>query len=183
MKKTILLLVAFVVLLLGLTSFASAQFKPVGSGSSLKFTVQNLGFDVDGSFGGFQGTVLFDPQNPSSNSFDVSIDAVTVNTDNHLRDEHLRDESYFDVKNYPRIHLVSSKISASGKNGAYSLTGQLTIKGKTKQVSFPFTVAPTADGYIFKGSFKIKRKEFDVGGTSTIADEVTIDLNVHAVKA
>jgi len=180
MKKTILLLAAFVGLLLGLTSSAFAQLKPVDSGSSLKFTVQNLGFDVDGTFNGFQGKLLFDPQNPSSASFDVSIDAGTVNTDNHLRDEHLRDESYFDVKNYPRIRLVSSKIS--GKNGTYNLTAQLTIKGKTKQVSFPFTAVPTADGYIFKGSFKIKRKEFDVGGTSTIADELTIDLNVHAVK-
>ncbi|WP_259068629.1 YceI family protein [Mucilaginibacter sp. X4EP1] len=181
MKKTILLLAAFVGLLLGLTSSAFAQLKPVDGGSSLKFTVQNLGFDVDGTFNGFQGKLLFDPQNPSAASFDVTIDATTVNTDNHLRDEHLRAEGYFDVKNYPRIRLVSSKVS--GKNGAYSLTGQLTIKGKTQQVSFPFTATPTADGYNFKGSFKIKRKDFDVGGTSTISNELTVDLNVHAVKA
>lgn len=181
MKKTILLLTAFIVLLLGFTSHAFAQYKPVDNGSALKFTVKNLGFDVDGTFSGFQGVILFDPQNLSTASFDVSIDAGTVNTDNSLRDKHLKDDGYFDIKNYPRIRLVSTKIS--GKSGAYNLTGQLTLKGKTKQVSFPFTATPADDGYNFKGTFKIKRKDFDVGGTSTIADELTIDLNVHAVKA
>jgi polyisoprenoid-binding protein YceI len=183
MKNIILISTTFLMLLLSTSPSAFAQYKPVDNGSTLKFTVANLGFDVDGTFSGFQGTLSFDPQNLSAANFDVSIDAATVNTDNSLRDKHLKDDGFFDVKNYPRIRLVSSKISGSGKNGNYNLIGLLTLKGKTKQVSFPFTAAPARDGYFFKGSFKIKRKEFGVGGTSTIADELTIDLNVHAVKA
>jgi polyisoprenoid-binding protein YceI len=181
MKKIILISTSLFVLILCTSPFAFAQYKPVDNGSTLKFTVTNLGFDVDGTFTGFQGTLSFDPQNLSTANFDVTIDATTVNTDNSLRDKHLRDDGYFDVKDYPRIRLVSSKIS--GKNGTYSLTGSLTLKGKTKQVSFPFTAVPTTDGYLFKGSFKIKRKDFEVGGTSTIGDELTVNLNVHAVKA
>jgi polyisoprenoid-binding protein YceI len=181
MKKIILTSITPLIFLLATASFAFAQYKPVDNGSTLKFTVTNLGFDVDGTFSGFQGTLSFDPQNLSAANFDVTIDAATVNTDNSLRDKHLRDDGYFDVKDYPRIRLVSSKIS--GKNGSYILTGMLTLKGKTKPVSFPFTAASTTDGYLFKGSFKIKRKDFDVGGTSTIGDELTVNLNVHAVKA
>jgi len=176
MKKIILFLLIF-----SAAKIASAQYKPVDQGSALTFKIGNFGFDVTGTFGGFQGAINFDPQNLTNSSFDVSIDAATVNTDNSLRDKHLKDDGYFDVKNYPRIRFVSDKITA--KNGAYSLSGKLTIKDKTKQVSFAFTPVPSADGYVFKGSFKINRKDFNVGGTSTISNELEVNLNVHAVKA
>jgi polyisoprenoid-binding protein YceI len=176
MKKIILFLIIF-----SAAKIASAQYKPVDQGSALTFKIGNFGFDVTGTFSGFQGTINFDPENPANSSFDVSIDAATVNTDNNLRDKHLKDDGYFDVKNYPRIHFVSDKITT--KNGAYSLSGKLTIKDKTKPVSFAFIAMPSADGYIFKGSFKINRKDFNVGSTSTISNELEVTLNVHALKA
>src|SRR5882724_10173732 len=88
-------------------NLALAQYKPVDQGSALQFTIQNFGFDVTGTFSGLKGDIKFDPQNPAESTFDVTIDANTVNTDNSLRDSHLRDNSYFDVKNYPIIHFVS----------------------------------------------------------------------------
>jgi polyisoprenoid-binding protein YceI len=160
---------------------ASAQYKATDQGSTLTFKIGNFGFDVTGSFSGFDGTINFDPQNPANSNFDVSISASTVNTDNSLRDKHLKDDGYFDVKDYPRIRFVSSKIGAA-KNGQFMLTGQLTIKGKSKEISFPFTAAASNDGYVFKGSFKINRKDFGVGGTSTISNELEVTLNVHATK-
>lgn len=162
-------------------TMARAQYKPVDDGSALNFTIGNFGFDVNGSFSGFQGKIDFDPQNTANSNFDVTIDAGTVNTDNGLRDKHLKDDGYFDVINYPRIRFVSSKITSNG--GHYTLTGQLTIKGKSKEIAFPFTAVPADNGYIFKGSFKINRKDFGVGGTSTISGELQVTLNVHAVKA
>jgi polyisoprenoid-binding protein YceI len=177
MKKIILFL-----LIISAAKIASAQYKPADQGSALTFRIKNFGFDVTGTFSGLQGSINFDPQNLTNGSFDVNINAATVNTDNSLRDKHLKDDGYFDVKNYPHIYFVSGKITAA-KNGAYNLSGKLTIKDKTKEISFPFTVAPSADGYVFKGSFKINRKDFGVGGTSTIADELEVTLNVHAVKA
>jgi len=167
-------------LIFAAAKIASAQYKPVDKESSLKFTIGNFGFDVHGSFGGFQGSISFDPQNASAGSFDVTIDASTINTDNSLRDKHLKEDSYFDVANYPRIHFLSTKIT--GKGGAFTMNGHLTIKGKSKDISFPFTASPADDGYLFKGSFKINRKDFGVGGTSTISNELEVVLNVHAAK-
>jgi polyisoprenoid-binding protein YceI len=175
MKKILL-----AALVLFTTTITQAQYKPVDEGSALKFTISNFGFDVNGIFSGLTGKISFDAQNPATGSFNVSIDAATVNTDNTLRDKHLKEDGYFDVVNYPRIQLVSTSIS--GKNGAYKFAGKLTIKGKTKDVAFPFTAVATSDGYIFHGSFKINRKDFDVGGTSTIANELEVSLNVHTVK-
>lgn len=162
---------------------ATAQYKPVEKKSMVQFTIANFGFDVKGSFTGIQGVINFDAQTPATGSMDITIDATTINTDNSLRDRHLKDESYFDVKNYPAIHFVSAKISAAGKSGNYIVTGKLTIKGKSKDISIPFSEVPGADEVLFKGSFKINRKDFGVGGTSTIANELEVTLNVIAAKA
>lgn len=158
-----------------------AQYKPAEN-STLKFTIKNLGFDVGGSFSGFDGNINFDPLNPTNANFDVSINAATINTDNNLRDGHLKSDSFFDVKNYPHIRLNSVKIAVTNKADTYLLNGQLTIKGVSKPVSFPFTATPVADGYLFKGSFKMKRKDFGIGGTSTVADELEVMINVVAKK-
>lgn len=173
-----------IVLLLLITCAASisqAQYKPADQGSSLKFTINNLGFGVDGWLSGFDGVINFDPKNTDACNFDVTVNAATVNTDNSLRDEHLRGDNYFDAKNYSKIRLLSTKIT--GKGGSYLFNGQLTIKGKTQGITFPFTAAPSADGYLFKGRFKIKRKDFNIGGASTIADELEVNLNVIVKKA
>ncbi len=179
MKKIIL----FTALMICPIKYSHAQYKPVEDGSALKFTIKNLGFGVDGTFGGFEGAISFDPQNIDKSNFDVTINASTANTDNSLRDEHLRGENYFDVKNNPRIRLHSTRVALASKTGTYFFTGDLTIKGKTQSITFPFTAAPTTDGFIFKGSFKINRKDFGVGSTSTIADELEVNLSVIVKKA
>jgi len=174
--------ITFFIISVFIHTLALAQYKPAEQGSTLQFTIQNLGFDVHGSFSGFKGNINFDAQNPATASFDVSIDAATVNTDNSLRDSHLKDDGYFDVKNYPTIHFVSSKVTTAGKVGVYNMTGKLTIKNKTADISFPFTATPSCDGYLLKGSFKINRNDYGVGGTSTISNQLEVFLNIIAKK-
>ena len=173
---------AFILLILLSAKIVFGQYTPVDQGSELKFTIGNLGFDVTGKFTGLQGNIYFDPLNLSTDSFDVSLDANTVNTDNSMRDGHLRGETYFDVKKYPRIHFVSSKIMSGKKNGTYIVTGRLTIKDISKEIFFPFTASPSEGGYKFTGTFRINRKDFDIGGTSTISNELEVSLNVLAKK-
>jgi len=176
MKRIMMLL-----LLVTLTKAGMAQYIPVEQGSSLKFTIKNLGFGVDGTFSGFEGSLSFDPQSPANSVFDVTVNSATINTDNSLRDSHLKEDGYFDVKNNPKIRLVSTKIT--GKNGSYTFSGLLTIKGKTKAISFPFTATTSGDGYLFKGTFKMNRRDFNVGGTSTVSDELDVNINLLTKKA
>jgi polyisoprenoid-binding protein YceI len=180
MKKLIIIKGLTLLLLLAATA-SWAQFKPAEQGSTLKFTIKNLGFGVDGAISGFDGSINFDPQNLAAANFDVTLNPATINTDNSLRDEHLKGDSFFDVKNYPRIRLTATDITP-GKSGTYMLNGKLTIKGVTKPITFPFTAAATIDGYVFKGAFKMKRKDFGVGGTSTVSDELDVMLNVAAKR-
>jgi len=168
--------------LLCVSGICSAQFKPSDEGSSVHFKIKNFGFNTGGSFSGLKGNIVFDPNNVQTANFDVTIDANSVNTDNNMRDGHLREETYFDTKNYPQIHFVSSKVTLSNKKDVYFVFGKLTIKKQTKDISFPFTAEPQNDGYLFKGSFKINRREFDVGGSSTISDDLEVVLSVLAKK-
>jgi polyisoprenoid-binding protein YceI len=164
------------------THWILAQYKPVEEGTSLKFKVKNFGFNTNGFLTGIKGTIQFDPANPGAAAFDVTVDANTINTNNNSRDDHIRDESYFDVKNHPVMHFVSTKVTPSNKSGTFVMTGNLTIKATTKSISFPFKVTASGDGYNFQGDFKINRKDFGVGGSSTISDNVEVSLIVAARK-
>jgi polyisoprenoid-binding protein YceI len=171
--------------LITLSSFAQSSapsYTPSDQGSSVIFAIKNFGFNTGGSFAGLQGAIVFDPQNAAGSSFDVSVDAASVNTDNNARDNHLREESYFDVKNYPRIRFVSTSISAPDKSGHYTVTGKLTIKNTTREISFPFVATPMGSDYIFKGEFPLNRKDFGIGGSSTISNGLTVTLTILAKK-
>ncbi len=157
-----------------------AQLHPVPNESNVHFTIKNFGFSVDGLFSGIEGDIRFNPDSPSAACFQVSLNAASINTDNSIRDSHLRDEDYLDVKNHPRIQFLSENVRAMNKKGSFMMTGKLSIKNKTKEISFPFTASPSGNGYLFAGSFRISRRDFDVGGSSTVSDNLTVDLNVLA---
>jgi polyisoprenoid-binding protein YceI len=170
-----------ILLLLALSaSLAWSQLSAVDQGSAVQFLIKNFGFSVTGTFSGLQGQIRFDPNNLSVDSFDVSVSASSINTDNSLRDNHLRESAYFDVKNYPRLHFVSTRVTNSTKSGTFFMFGKLSIKGTTKDISFPFTATPTAEGYVFQGGFKLNRRDFSIGSSSTISDILQVSLTVAA---
>jgi polyisoprenoid-binding protein YceI len=160
---------------------ASAQMAARETGSEVKFKIKNFGINVNGTFKDIKGTINFNPQILPSASFDVSVDANTVNTGMKGRDNHLRKEDYFDVAKYPRITIKSTKITATNKAGYYYFFGKLTIKDVTKDISFPFTATPNEGGYLFQGDFKLNRRDYGVGGSSiSMSDNLTVTLSVYA---
>lgn len=147
--------------------------------SSVTFKIKNAGIGVDGSFKGFQGTVDFNPDDLASSKFDVSVDAKTVDTDNGTRDNHLREDEYFGVEKHPKISMKSTSISKVSE-GKYKATFDLTLKGKTKSVSFPFSYTKISTGYKLNGSFEIDRRDYGVGGSSWIlSDDVKVFISLE----
>ncbi|PIY13363.1 MAG: YceI family protein [Flexibacter sp. CG_4_10_14_3_um_filter_32_15] len=148
--------------------------------SSITFKIKNAGIGIDGSFKGFQGTVDFNPADLERSKFDVSVDAKTIDTDNNMRDNHLREDEYFGVEKHPKISMKSTSVTKVS-DSKYKATFDLTLKGKTKSVSFPFSYNKTSTGYKLNGSFEIDRRDFGVGGSSWILSDdvkVFIDLEV-----
>jgi polyisoprenoid-binding protein YceI len=169
------------ILVSSLLTTGYGQYHPVAKESGIRFTIHNFGFKVNGSLGAPEGDISFNPDDPARSSFSVTVKSATIFTDNDSRDEHLRNEDYFDVKNYPVIRFVSSSIRSAGKNGQYEATGTLTIKNKSKEIQLPFTAEKKGDGWIFTGSFTMNRRDYGVGGSSTLSNELTVDIKVLAL--
>ena len=157
-----------------------SQIHPVTAESTVQFSLKNFGFRTGGKLDAPEGDIIFNPDDLSKSSFHVTIKTESINTDNNSRDEHLKEADYFDVKNYPFIRFVSSSVKAGSKKGSYEALGTLTIKNKSREISMPFTAEKKGAGWFFTGSFKMNRRDFDVGGSSTISNELTVDIKVLA---
>lgn len=177
MKRLIL---SFSLFIFSLSVFAQ-NYAPVGNGSKVHFVISNFGIATGGDFSGLTGSIKFDPANLTASDFDVSVDANTVDTDVEARDNHLRRTEYFDVKTYPKISFKSSRVTKTNKDGYFYMFGNITIKGVTKEIKFPFTAIAKDGGYLFEGSFKLNRRDFGVGRNSiSLSDDLTVSLSVLA---
>lgn len=164
---------------------ATAQnYQPDDNGSKVGFSIKNVGISTGGTFSGLKGLIIFDPGNIAAASFNVSVDANTVDTDIKARDNHLRKEEYLFTEKYPVLSIESTKIANGSAPGQFVLQGILTIKGTKKEISLPFTAMPKGDGYLFSGMFKINRRDFKVGGGSfVLSDNLNVNLSVLAKKS
>ena len=159
------------------------NYTPTDAGSKVRFVIKNFGINTGGTFEGLTGTVIFDPANLAGASFNVSVDAKTVDTDVEARDNHLRKEEYFNVEKYPTLSFRSTKITTTNKEGYLYMFGVITIKNVSKEISFPFKQTSKDGGILFEGEFKLNRLDFGVGGKSfSMADELNVELSVFAKK-
>ena len=150
--------------------------------SAVTFQIKNLGINVGGSFSGLKADINFDPAHLETSSIEASVQANTVNTDNETRDHHLKSDSYFNAEKYPEIKMKSVSFKHNSGNN-YTGTFDLTIKDKTNQVQVPFTYTENGNDSEFKGTLKIKRTDYGVGGRSMVmSNDVTISIDVSTTK-
>ncbi len=158
-------------------------FIPDDTSSKVNFKIKNFGSTVDGSLNGLKGTISFDAARLSNSKFDVTVNAATIDTGIGMRDNHLRKPDYFGATDFPLIRFVSTKVIASAKPNEAIITGKLTIKKTTKEISFPFSYSLSNVGLQFKGEFQLNRRDFNVGGSSlSLSDELTVLLDVKTSK-
>jgi polyisoprenoid-binding protein YceI len=160
------------------------NYTPTDAGSKVRFVIKNFGINTGGTFEGLAGSVVFDPANLAGASFNVSVDAKSVDTDMEARDNHLRKEEYFDVEKYPKLSFRSTKITTTNKEGYLFMFGVITIKNISKEISFPFKQTSKDGGILFDGEFKLNRLDFSVGGKSfSMSDELNVELSICAKKS
>jgi len=149
---------------------------------------------VRGAFNAFEGATTIDGENPSNSSVEITIDVNSIDTRNEQRDGHLRTNDFFDIANHPQITFKSTGIEHDGGN-EFSVTGDLTIKGVTKSVTFPleFTGAvkdPWGNDRIgFEGSTTLNRTDYGVNfnaaleaGGVLVSEKITLEFELAAVK-
>jgi polyisoprenoid-binding protein YceI len=119
-----------------------------------------------GRFNDPEGKFVFDESDPSKCSFEVTIKADKVDTNNEGRDRHLKSPDFLDARQYPTIKFKSTKIEAGGKKDVYKVTGDLTMHGVTKSISFELNHTGSGAGrggkFLrgFEAFFTIKRTDF-----------------------
>ncbi|WP_104812317.1 YceI family protein [Aureitalea marina] len=113
-------------------SAAKAQSTQVDNDRA-KVSFVFLDGDVEGSISGFVFNGRIDTNDLTLSEIKGSVETKSLDTNNWLRSRHLRSKKYFAVKDYPRLQFVGESIER-GIHG-YTLTGQLTIKGITNEVS------------------------------------------------
>ena len=164
--------------------------------SAAHFSVRHLMIsNVRGEFSKVSGNVVLDPSDLTKSSVEVIVDATTIDTREPQRDEHLRSADFLDVANHPSITFRSKQITAAGA-GRFKVTGDLTIRGVTRTVTFDVDgpTPPVKDpwGNVRAGvsaTAKINRKDFGLvwnalteAGGVVVGDEVSITFEAELVQ-
>jgi polyisoprenoid-binding protein YceI len=172
---------------------ATTTYKIDPRHSSAQFAVTHLMISsVRGEFHSVNGTVVFDNANISNSSVNVTIDATTVDTREPDRDKHLKSADFFDVSSFPTITFVSTKVEAVDP-GKLKVTGNLTIRGVTKQVILDVSAPKAAikdpwglERTAVAASTKLNRQDFGVAWNKTldsggvvVGDDVSVTLDVE----
>ena len=160
---------------------------PVHSSVSFKIAHQDISY-IHGRFDDVSGQFVIDKNDPAKSSFALSIKTESVNTNNAKRDEHLRTPDYFNVKQFPTMTFQSTKVELA--KGGYEVTGDLTLHGVTKPVTFTLIggdkTVEFPKGMMrigFTISLSIKRSEFDMKtDLKGLGDDVYIDMGIEAAK-
>ena len=102
-------------------------------------------------------------------------------TDTDKLTQHLKSPDFFGVKANPKAKFVSTKVEGAGDKSM--VTGDLTLNGVTKSITFPAQVTATDYKFALKSDFKIDRNDFGISyGKGKINDYVELKVDVHAKK-
>jgi len=148
---------------------------------------------VRGRFTGVSGRIELDEENPGASTVEVSIEASSITTGTPDRDRHLRSGDFLDVESHPELSYRSRSVESTGE-GAYRVTGDLTIRGTTREVVLAVSEEGRAQDpwggtrVSFSATTKIDRRDFgltwnaamETGGV-LVGNEVKIALEVQAV--
>jgi len=155
------------------------------SKSTVTATSKQMNVPVDGTFKKFTAQLIFDPAKPAAGSAQLTIYTASYDLGDESYNQQVRGKDWFDSAQFPNATFVSSAIAPAGGN-QFRVSGKLTIKGKSENVTLPVTVTQQGATQIFDGTLSIKRSQFDIGtgewkDTSVVADDVSIKF--HIVEA
>jgi polyisoprenoid-binding protein YceI len=148
---------------------------------------------VKGRVAEVDGIIYTDERDPKNSSVEATLKAASIDTRTEQRDQHLRSADFLNVEKYPEIKFRSKRIS--GDKEHFKLTGDLTIRTETKEVTLDVEFEgrnkdPWGGERVgFSASGKIDRRDFgltynqvlETGGV-LVGNEIKINIEVQAVR-
>lgn len=161
--------------------------------SFIGFKVGHNGLiEVPGFFRDFTGSVTYDAGDVTRSTVEFTAKVASIDTGVAGRDNHLKTADFFDAAKFPEFTFKSTKVAKKGKG--WVVTGDLTMKGVTKSITFPFNIAGFLAGNERSGTrmgitaeTTINRRDFGVNydaklpsGLQVVSDDVKVVLQIEA---
>lgn len=169
-----------------LSSAGAAEYTALDTQASrIAFGYSQMSVQMDGSFGEMKTTEFsFDPENPEAAKLAIEITLASIDAGYEEANTELEKEEWLALAKHPLATFQSSKVEALA-DGSYQVTGDLSIKGNTKEVTAPFTFKEDGNTGVFEGSFTFQRADFGVGegewkDFSIVANDIEIKFHLVA---
>lgn len=164
----------------------AAEYTSLDTGAStLTFSYSQMSVKMDGSFGELRSSEFsFDPANPEAAKVVLEVVLASIDAGYAEANTELEKDEWLALAAHPVARFNSSKVQALGE-GRYQVTGDLSIKGVTKEVTAPFSFKEDGDAGVFEGSLTFQRADFGVGegqwkDYSIVANDIQITFHVVA---
>ncbi len=161
----------------------AAPLKTDPAKSTVTATFKQLNVPVDAKFKKFAAQIDYDAAKPANSKASLDVDIGSFDLGDPEYNKEVLKKEWFNAAQFPKANFVSSTMT--GDASKLTVTGKLTIKGKTADVTFPLTLKKDGNAMVFDGVLPIKRLTYNIGegewkDTSTVADEVAIKFHVVA---
>ncbi|AXQ31548.1 YceI family protein [Solimonas sp. K1W22B-7] len=156
--------------------------------SEITFSVKQMGVAVDGRFKRFEAQLAFDAAKPETSSAAITVDIASVDAGSDEADSTALERAWLDKAGFPKALFKSSSVRALGA-GKYEAKGLLTIKGRPREITVPFTATEQAGGAtLLSGQISIRRTDFGIGGGEwnegdLVANEVPVKFKLMLAPA
>jgi polyisoprenoid-binding protein YceI len=156
--------------------------------SKVLFTGSKVTGKHEGGFNKFSGSIDLVNEKPEESSVNVDIEANSVFTDADGLTKHLQTGDFFEVEKHPKASFASTKIVPDPSKGAnaYTVTGDLELRGVRKSITFPSTIVVTPNDVTVTSDFSINRKDFGIvyagKADDLIRDDVVIKLDLKTPR-
>jgi polyisoprenoid-binding protein YceI len=188
MRSICIATLALTSLLLPSAGGRAEDFKFDNVHSSVTFKIEHAGVGyVHGRFNENAGEFTFDKSNLAKAKFVVKINVATIDTNVKARDDHLRTADFFDVKKFPEAVFTSTSVKSV--NDGWQVTGDFSLHGVTKPVSFILKGGKTTENkgqtrIGFWTEFSLRRTEFGMSNmVGLVGDEVFVAISFEGVTA
>jgi polyisoprenoid-binding protein YceI len=162
----------------------AAVLKTDPAKSSVTATFKQMGVPVEAKFKQFSAQIDYDAAKPAASKASVEIATASFDLGDAEYNKEVAKKEWFNTAQFPKASFVSTAIAPAGA-GKLNVSGKLTIKGRSADVSFPLSVKSEGGKQVFEGQLPIRRLAFSIGegewkDTSMVADEVVIKFRVTA---
>lgn len=160
-------------------ALAETKFSLDGRNTKIEFTGTKPKGKHDGGFKTVKGNATADGTDATKLKVSVDIDTTSLYSDNPKLTTHLKSGDFFDIKKHPKATFTTKKIAKAASG--YTVTGELTLLGKTKSVSFPAQIEVSDKKLSLTAEAKIDRTDFGMDyGAGMIDNTVKLKIKVSA---